>query len=106
MSEGFDHPWKVSPAQAVNIQKQISSRIIERPLRGPIRLVAGVGAAISPSKDKIVAAVVLLQLQEPWQGDEEGVPEQSLTVVEQEHGWAELLDFAPYWCYALNAVLS
>ena len=57
MSEGFDHPWKVSPAQAVNIQKQISSRIIERPLRGPISLVAGVDAAISPSKDKIVAAV-------------------------------------------------
>ena len=74
MSEGFEHPWKVSPSQAVDIQKQISSRIIERPLRGPIRLVAGVGAAISPGKDKIVAGVVLLQLQEPWLADEEGVP--------------------------------
>ncbi len=64
MSGGFDHRWKVSPAQAISLQKQISSRIIERPLAGPVRLVAGVDAAIAPAKDKIVAAVVLLEL--PW----------------------------------------
>ena len=43
MFGGFDHSWKVSPARAVSIQKQISSQIVESPVRGPIRLVmAGV----------------------------------------------------------------
>ncbi len=136
MSEGFEHPWKVSPAQAVNIQKQISSRIIERPLRGPIRLVAGVDAAISPAKDKIVAAVVLLQLPEPWLGDEESAPpgprragtggvrreetpgetpgapglniepESLIPQYLDAANQVELLDNPAYWCYALSPALS
>ena len=94
MSGGFHHPWKVSPAQAISLQKQISSRIIERPLRRPIRLVAGVDAAIAPAKDKIVAAVVLLQLQDPWLPEQVPGCGQGLAVVEQQHAWADL-DF-PY----------
>ena len=90
MSGGFHHSWKVSPARAVSLQKQISSRIIDRPLRRPVRLVAGVDAAIAPAKDKIIAAVVLLQLQDPWLPDKAAVPTPDFTVLEQEHAWADL----------------
>ena len=90
MSGGFHHSWKVSPAQAVSLQKQISSRIIDRPLRRPVRLVAGVDAAIAPAKDKIVAAVVLLKLQDPWLPEQDAAPSSEFTVLEQQHAWAEL----------------
>ena len=90
MSGGFHHSWKVSPAQAVSLQKQISSRIIEKTLRGPVCLVAGVDAAIAPAKDKIVAAVVLLQLKDPWLPEQNVLPSSKFTLIEQQHAWAEL----------------
>ncbi len=39
---------------------------------------------------QIVAAVVLLQLQEPWQGEKAPLAKQKFTVIEQHHAWAEL----------------
>ena len=90
MSGGFHHSWKVSPARAVSLQKQISSRIIEKPLHHPVRLIAGVDAALAPAKDKIVAVVVLLQLQDPWLPEQDALPSPDFTVLEQQHAWAEL----------------
>ncbi len=94
MPGGFHHHWKVSPAQAISLQKQISSRIIERPLRQPIRLIAGVDAAIAPAKDKIVAAVILLRVDPIRPGEKPAILAEDLTVLEQRHAWGDL-DF-PY----------
>ena len=50
---GFKHSWRVSPKKAIEIQDEIRRRVVERPLRGCVRLIAGVDAALSPKGDKI-----------------------------------------------------
>ena len=96
MSGGFTrrHSWKVSPAEAIRLQEKIRTAVIERPLHREIRLVAGVDAGLSSSKDKIVAAVVLLQMNEFWQPKKQKNYGERLKLVEQQHAWADL-DF-PY----------
>ena len=90
MSGGFRHSWQVTPAQAIQLQQQIRTRVIERPLNRPIRLVAGVDAAISSRKDKIVAAVVLLRTHQPWIAGRLNTSGQYLETLEQQHVWGNL----------------
>jgi len=90
MSGGFRHSWKVTPAEAIRLQEQIRNRVIEQPLNRPIRLVAGVDAGLSSSKDKIVAAVVLLQTDKPWLTEKLTSNEQSLSLLEQQHTWGDV----------------
>jgi len=89
MSGGFRHSWKVSPAEAIRLQEQVRSRVIERPLNREIRLVAGVDAGLSSSKEKIVAAVVLLQLDKPWLAEKPASNGQRLGILEQQHAWGD-----------------
>ena len=91
MSGGLNrHSWNVTPAEAIRLQEQIRNRVVERPLNRPIRLVAGVDAALSANKDKIVAAAVLLRTDKPWPPDKITSTGQSLTILEQQHAWADL----------------
>ncbi|NIA06956.1 MAG: endonuclease V [Actinobacteria bacterium] len=91
MPGGLDkHSWNLTPSEAIRLQEQIRNRVIERPLNRPIRLVAGVDAALSADKDKIVAAAVLLRTDKPWLPDKPTGIGQSLTILEQQYAWADL----------------
>ena len=91
MSGGLDkHSWNLTPSEAVRLQEQIRNRVIERPLNNPIQLIAGVDAALSADKDKIVAAAVLLRTDKPWFPDELASTACTLTILEQQHAWADL----------------
>ena len=86
---GYKHSWRVSPRKAIQIQDEIRRRVVERPLRGRVRLIAGVDAALSPKGDKIVAAVVLMRCR-GFDPDGPEVAAEDLEVVEEQHAWREL----------------
>lgn len=90
MSGGFRHSWQVTPAEAIRLQAQIRTRVIEQPLNRPIRLVAGIDAALSRDNDKIVAAVVLLRTHKPWIAGQINSSGQYLKTLEQRHVWGDL----------------
>jgi len=53
------HPWKVTPREAVAIQRRLASRVRARPARRAIRRVAGLDAAFSADGLFCIAAAVL-----------------------------------------------
>ena len=57
------HRWDVSPKQAVAIQGALAGRVCSPPLRGAVRLAAGVDMAISPDGERCVAGVVLWDMK-------------------------------------------
>ncbi len=63
--------------------------MVERPLRGPVRLIAGVDAVLSPEGDKIVAATVLMRCG-GFNPDRPEVTTEDLEVVEEQQAWKEL----------------
>jgi deoxyribonuclease V len=64
------HSWKVSPREAVAIQRRLASSVIEIPPRREIRRVAGVDAAFTRDGRYCIAAVV------SWDREEHRVVEQ------------------------------
>ncbi|MBW7882318.1 MAG: endonuclease V [Caldilineaceae bacterium] len=56
----FAHPWDVSPAAAVEIQRRLAPHIVECPLAHPIRTVAGTDMSVRGAR--VTAAVVVLSL--------------------------------------------
>jgi len=58
------HSWRLSPARAVLLQRQLASRISLKPFRGRIRCVAGADVSYDPRSGRFHAAVVLLD----WTG--------------------------------------
>jgi deoxyribonuclease V len=72
------HPWRVSPARAIAIQRALATRVWAVPLAVTPRLVAGVDAAFPLGGRRVVAAAVL------WDAErrevvEERVAERRLT---------------------------
>lgn len=64
-----DHPWDVEPAQAIDIQKKLSKKIITTDKNGPVSTVAGID--VSYKKGRGVGAVVIftfpgLKLLDQW----------------------------------------
>lgn len=53
------HGWNVSPARAIEIQRELAARIRRRPPRGPLRRVAGLDAAFSRDGRSCIAGVVV-----------------------------------------------
>ncbi|HOD82198.1 MAG: Endonuclease V [Planctomycetes bacterium ADurb.Bin126] len=41
----LDHPWDISPRQAIQLQRELASEVLVRKLEGPVRTVAGVDCA-------------------------------------------------------------
>ena len=56
------HPWPVTPAEAIALQRELAIAVDRRPLLVPPRLVAGLDAAFPPD-GRCLAAVVLWDLQ-------------------------------------------
>ena len=56
------HPWRVTPAHAVRIQRQLAARVRPQPLGLPIRFVAGVDCAFTRDKSRCLSAAVVWDL--------------------------------------------
>jgi deoxyribonuclease V len=57
------HRWDVSPKRAIAIQRELARRVCPEPLRGPVRLVAGVDAAFTKDGARCIAAAVLWDVE-------------------------------------------
>ncbi len=74
------HPWDVSPKEAIEIQNQLSSRIVITPLKKDVKKIAGVDASYSKRDQTMWAAVVVLDMQslqtieKGWYGEEVRYP--------------------------------
>lgn len=53
------HRWNVSPKRAVEIQRELSSRVRIEPFVGPIEIVAGLDIAFSKDKSHAIAGIVV-----------------------------------------------
>ncbi len=63
-----DHPWDVTPKQAIRIQKQLAAEVESMPLEGPVETVAGIDVSIRG--DTAQAAIAVLRLPELERVDE------------------------------------
>lgn len=66
------HRWRLTPRQAVAVQRRLAARVSESPSLGPVRLVAGLDAAYSPREDLCFAAAVV------WDVETQRVVEQAV----------------------------
>lgn len=85
----YKHSWQVSVAEAVRIQEEIRNRVSQKPIAGPIRLIAGVDAALSPKTRKIIAAVVLIRT-DAFDPDAPPASAKNVQVIEEHHAWGDL----------------
>lgn len=53
------HPWAVSPARAIAIQKRLAGEVRQTPHAGPVRHVAGIDAAFSIDGGHCIAGAVV-----------------------------------------------
>jgi len=57
------HSWQLSPRAAADVQRRLAGRVDRTPLRGPVRLAAGVDCAYSRDGAYCLAAAVLFDLE-------------------------------------------
>jgi deoxyribonuclease V len=69
-----EHPWNVSPREAVALQRRLAEMVRVAPLRQPVRTVAGVDVSVRGGR--VQTAIVVVRLPEldvvdeaVWQGD-------------------------------------
>ncbi len=53
------HSWRVSPTEAISLQRELAGRVVVRPLPRDARWIAGADMAFSPDGQRCVAGVVL-----------------------------------------------
>jgi deoxyribonuclease V len=53
------HSWRLSPAAAIRVQRELAGRIATASAPGPFRWIAGLDAAFSPDGRECIAGVVL-----------------------------------------------
>lgn len=58
------HSWNLTPKEAIEIQKQLATRIIRESDLGTVRYVAGADMAVSKNPDRAYAGVVVLSYPE------------------------------------------
>ena len=58
------HNWKISYADARELQTRLSAKIRHKPLKKNIKLTAGLDCAFSKDKTKVIAAVVVLSMDD------------------------------------------
>lgn len=54
----LDHPWNVSPQEAIEIQEQLAEQVSERPLERSVETIAGLDVSIRDDRVQAAAAVV------------------------------------------------
>ena len=55
----LDHPWDISPKEAIELQRKLAGMVRCEPLDGPVRTVAGTDCAFTDGGRQIVAGAVL-----------------------------------------------
>lgn len=55
-----DHPWDLTPQQALNLQRELAARVITHDQLDKVKLVAGTDVSYQKHGDRLVAAVVVL----------------------------------------------
>ena len=58
------HSWRLSPRQAIRVQRRLAAHVVEAPATGELRFVAGLDAAFSPDGRQCLAVTVLWDRQE------------------------------------------
>lgn len=58
------HSWRLSPEEAIRLQRRLAARVSLRPFRGAVRSLAGADVSYDPRTGRFHAAVVLLS----WPG--------------------------------------
>jgi deoxyribonuclease V len=53
------HPWKVSPAEAIQIQEELRKRLLLAPLKSPLKKIAAGDVSYSRGDDRVYAAFLL-----------------------------------------------
>jgi deoxyribonuclease V len=53
------HSWRLTPRQAIALQRELAGRVLVEPLARPVRTVVGTDCALRPGGREIVAAAVL-----------------------------------------------
>ncbi|HTN42958.1 MAG TPA: deoxyribonuclease V [Nitrospiria bacterium] len=56
------HPWNLSPKEAVEVQRQLSARVVQKNYLKTVRFVAGADIALSKNPPRAYAGVVVLSL--------------------------------------------
>ena len=64
MSQAPLHEWKLEPAEAIALQRELAQRIVPEDRLGDVQMVAGVDMAINENNGMAHAAVVLLTFPE------------------------------------------
>ena len=60
MESIINHPWDLSEKQALQLQKNLASKVVKHNQLNEIQLIAGVDVAYAKESDKLVAAIVIL----------------------------------------------
>jgi deoxyribonuclease V len=58
------HNWNLSYSQAIALQKQLSEKVQLVELKSQLKTIAGIDCALSKDNQKIIAAVIVLNLQQ------------------------------------------
>jgi deoxyribonuclease V len=58
------HPWDVTPAEAIALQKKLREKVVIQPLPDDVKLVAGADISFNKFSDIVYAAIVVLRLPE------------------------------------------
>lgn len=70
IDESLRHPWQVSPAEAIDIQKSLAPRVVKHDDFGEVKVVAGVDVGFEENNTVTRAAVVVLNYPELTPRDE------------------------------------
>jgi deoxyribonuclease V len=62
MKQAYAHPWPTNEAQALQLQQQLAPLVVREDRFGALRTVAGVDVAYDKHSNKLVAAVVVLDI--------------------------------------------
>lgn len=81
MQPVLQHPWDITPSQAIALQQQLSQHVIRQDQVGAITRIAGIDVAYHKDNDTLIASIVVVDAQ-------------SLEVIE-ERAWADTTVF-PY----------
>lgn len=60
MQPVINHPWNITEEEALQLQKELATKVITEDQLNDIKLIAGVDVAYSKESDKLIAAVVIL----------------------------------------------
>ncbi len=60
MQPVINHPWNITEEEALQLQKELATKVITKDQPNEVKLVAGVDVAYSKENDRLIAAVVIL----------------------------------------------